>query len=165
MGTTSHILGGLPSPSPNYTQQIKNVGGNAFDINTMAKRYYKYLQFSSSDNKYLWSAAGDSFSIAIPCHSNTVYKISHSYTGATIFRCAYIRDTVIPEEAGVNITAYETFLGTTETEHTITTGEGATYLIFQANANLMLDIIKTLQVEQLYIQIKKSSNFEDFFKY
>ena len=123
------------------TVNVKVQNKNLFDKNTMGTRIYRYLDSSGQ-----WVSAQDSYSVAIPCEPNKTYTISHSYSEASIFRCAYITVEPIPETGTVYL--YNMYRGTTDLSHTITTGDDASYLVFQGNASVMSDIINSLQVEE-----------------
>jgi len=167
--------GGTSSPNSDYPQQIhvvtgdndvKITGENLFDKKTMGTRIYRYIPSITT-----FSPAEDSYSIAIPCLPNKTYTISHSTENTTIFRYGYIKEAIIP--ATGNITLYAGVRGTTETTGTITTGDGATYLVFQGNADKMPYIIETFQVklsseEQTYrvslgtIELCKIGDYQDY---
>lgn len=116
---------------------------NLFDKNTMSEHIYRFIPDINT-----WTPAADSYSIKIPCEPNKTYTISHNTSDTTFFRCGYV--TATDEEINSNsaITLYDGYRGGTVKSHTVTTGEGATYLVFQSNGSMMPYIIETLQVEE-----------------
>lgn len=107
---------------------VTKYGKNLFNPN--GKVYKTYL--NNSGTEIFWGGASDSRCFVIPCLPNTTYTISR-LDSSRIFKVAYIKaqEEDFPKYDGDKVDAF----GYDATEYvpqkTITTGEGATYIIVQ----------------------------------
>jgi hypothetical protein len=130
-----------------YIEDLSSVsllkyGTNLFDATQ--PRIRAYLDY----NLMLFS--DDSWSVAIPCEPNKTYYVCHANEANTIFRIGYIKQTpqeleeVIKNGGTTPWQAYAVKRKTTEKQLTITTGEGATFVVVQITAAQAPNTITTL---------------------
>lgn len=131
--------------TPEQPSKIESVGDkskNLFNINTMAERFYAYL--NSYNNT--WQYAGDSATFRVPVKGNTTYTI-YASTLSSIFRVACAETDTVPV-SGTPITIYNFTENTNKQPITVTTTENTKYLIIQLGATMYPSILPNLQVEE-----------------
>ena len=128
---------------------VTKYGKNLFDP---ASERYKAFMRDEGGNDYRLNGSDDSHSFIIPCLPNTAYTFSHYNTANNIFRVAYVTvpKEEIPNGSGTgSISCYAliAYGSAYAREITITTGEGATFLVVQFGASQSSNTVKVAQCE------------------
>lgn len=146
--TFEPYVGGVPSPNPDYPQEVKTVTGdntikitgkNLFDKNN-ANILNGYINNSAS----VITSDTNSKSIYISCKPNTTYTIQKILT--TRFRVGY--SSSVPE---IGTTISGIISNYDATNITITTDNNAQYLvawIYQTETNPLQNVLDTIQIEE-----------------
>ena len=123
---------------------IKIVGKNIFDKNTMTTRIYAYL----TESLTTWATANGGYSIRISCKPNTNYTISANNSNETIFRAGVTDSDSIPA-TGSTVQVYSVSRYTnTNLPIYLTTGANAKYIVIQVGVETASDTFNTLQIER-----------------
>ncbi len=161
--TYEPYTGGQPSPSPDYTQEINNLSGNAsYKVsgkNLFDKNNYIELNgtpnFSSTSTSGTFTGGGANYNIVIPCQPNTTYTIQKRNDGNTN-RFAFCCSETIPSDVeSVNTPILNGTRKDTASEITITTAPTAKYLIAHYYRNVETALTKQQILDS--IQIEKNS--------
>ncbi len=123
---------------------LKKYGKNLFDINSTL--YNAYFAVNQDGTNTLYRAT-DSACFFILCTPNATYTVSHSNYANNIFRIGYIKEKGLEDVGQKSIIVYSPIRGTTEKKHTITTGEGATYIVVQVTLGTVEATRQSLQCE------------------
>ena len=142
-GSVSGSVVSMTDVSPlEHNIGVKLASKNLFDTNS--NFYNVYFQGTGDPQNLIYST--DSASYLIPCVPNATYTISHSNSANAVFRVGYIK--AQKEDVGTtDVDIFNPHRGTTEKSLTITTGEGATYIIVQLSKAEVESTKNSLQCE------------------
>lgn len=148
-------VGGIPSPNPQYPQDVRTVTGEQ-TVTVTGKNLFDKNNTNDSpcyvNSSGVLTNGGPNISVYIPCEPNTAYTVSKSNTGTNNRFCVF--DTETKPTVGVSvISAVGTRVGADNSaSYTITTGANAHYIgvFYRASATTPseAELKGTIQIEK-----------------